>query len=161
MTSEKPIKVIAENRKAYHEYFIQDKFEAGIVLTGTEVKSLRAGKINLKESYVQVKNAEMWLIGAHISPYEQGNRFNQDPMRIRKLLMHRREIIRLYSIVKQDGLTLIPTKCYFKNGIAKLEVALAKGKLNYDKRETQAKKSAEMDIARSLKSKSNQLHREV
>lgn len=161
MTSDKPIKIIAENRKAYHEYFIQDKFEAGIVLTGTEVKSLRAGKINLKESYVQVKNAEMWLIGAHISPYEQGNRFNQDPMRTRKLLMHRREIIRLYSIVKQDGLTLIPTKCYFKNGIAKLEVALAKGKLNYDKRETLAKKSAEMDIARSLKSKSNQMRRDV
>lgn len=155
MTSDKPIKIIAENRKAYHEYFIQDKFEAGIVLTGTEVKSLRAGKINLKESYVQVKDAEMWLIGAHISPYEQGNRYNQDPMRIRKLLMHRREIVRLYSIVKQDGLTLIPTKCYFKNGIAKLEVALAKGKQNYDKRETLAKKSAAMDIARSLKNKSN------
>jgi SsrA-binding protein len=154
MTSEKPIKIIAENRKAYHEYFIQDKFEAGIVLTGTEVKSLRAGKINLKESYVQVKNAEMWLIGAHISPYEQGNRFNQDPMRIRKLLMHRREIVKLYSIVKQDGLTLIPTKCYFKNGIAKLEVALAKGKQNYDKREVLAKKSAALDIARSLKRKS-------
>lgn len=154
MTSEKPIKIIAENRKAYHEYFIQDKFEAGIVLSGTEVKSLRAGKINLKESYVQVKNAEMWLVGAHISPYEQGNRFNQDPMRIRKLLMHRREIVRLYSIVKQDGLTLIPTKCYFKNGIAKLEVALAKGKQNYDKRDALAKKSAAMDIARSLKSSS-------
>jgi len=154
MTSEKPIKIIAENRKAYHEYFIQDKFEAGLVLTGTEVKSLRAGKMNLKESYVQVKNAEMWLIGAHISPYEQGNRFNQDPMRIRKLLMHSREIVRLYSIVKQDGLTLVPTKCYFKNGIAKLEIALAKGKQNYDKREALAKKSATLDIARSLKSKS-------
>jgi SsrA-binding protein len=154
MTDERPVKIIAENRKAYHEYFIQDKFEAGIVLTGTEVKSLRAGKMNLKESYVQVKNAEMWLVGAHISPYEQGNRFNQDPMRLRKLLMHRREIVRLYSIVKQDGLTLIPTKCYFKNGIAKLEVALAKGKQNYDKREAMAKKSAAMDIARSIKSNS-------
>jgi SsrA-binding protein len=110
--------------------------------------------MNLKESYVQVKNAEMWLVGAHISPYEQGNRFNQDPMRLRKLLMHRREIVRLYSIVKQDGLTLIPTKCYFKNGIAKLEVALAKGKQNYDKREAMAKKSAAMDIARSIKSNS-------
>lgn len=154
MADDRPVKIIADNRKAYHEYFIQDKFEAGIVLTGTEVKSLRAGKMNLKESYVQVKNAEMWLVGAHISPYEQGNRFNQDPMRLRKLLMHRREIVRLYSIVKQDGLTLIPTKCYFKNGIAKLEVALAKGKQNYDKREAMAKKSAAMDIARSIKSNS-------
>lgn len=151
MTSEKPIKIVSENRKAYHEYFIQDKFEAGIVLTGTEVKSLRAGKMSLKESYVQVKDSEMWLIGAHISPYEQGNRFNQDPMRIRKLLMHRREIVRLYSVVKQDGLTLIPTKCYFKNGIAKLEVALAKGKHSYDKRDAMEKKSAAMDIARTMK----------
>ncbi|MBR3033405.1 MAG: SsrA-binding protein SmpB [Clostridiales bacterium] len=106
----KGIKVIAENRKAFHDYFIDEKFEAGIVLSGTEVKSLRAGKVNLKDSYVQVKEGEIFLIGVHISPYEQGNRFNLDPMRTRKLLMHKNEIIRLFSIVKQDGLTIVPTK---------------------------------------------------
>jgi SsrA-binding protein len=157
MISEKPRKMIAENRKAYHDYSIRETFEAGIVLTGTEVKSLRAGKMNLKDSYVQVKNSEMWLIGAHISPYEQGNRFNQDPLRIRKMLMHKREIVRLFSTVKQDGLTLIPTKCYFINGKAKIEIALAKGKAQYDKRESIAKKSAERDIAMTVKSKRNQL----
>ena len=110
MAIKKGIKVIAENRKAFHDYFIDEKFEAGIVLSGTEVKSLRAGKVNLKDSYVQVKEGEIFLIGVHISPYEQGNRFNLDPMRTRKLLMHKNEIIRLFSIAKQDGLTIVPTK---------------------------------------------------
>ena len=115
MAIKKGTKLIAENRKAYHDYFIEERFEAGVALSGTEVKSLRAGKINLKDSYVQVKDGEMWLIGVHISPYENGNRYNLDPERTRKLLMHKREIIRLYSTVKQDGLTLVPTKCYFKD----------------------------------------------
>ncbi|MBQ1745263.1 MAG: SsrA-binding protein SmpB, partial [Clostridiales bacterium] len=112
MAIKKGIKIIAENRKAYHDYYIDERYEAGVALSGTEVKSLRAGKVNLKDSYVQVKDGEMWLIGVHISPYENGNRFNLDPERNRKLLMHKKEIIRLYSTVKQDGLTLVPTKCY-------------------------------------------------
>lgn len=149
------IKVIAENKKAYHDYFILDKYEAGISLSGTEVKSIRAGKINLKDSYLNVKNNELYLIGAHISPYEAGNRYNRDPMRIRKMLMHKQEIIRLYSKVKQDGLTIVPTRCYFKNGKVKIEIALAKGKAKYDKRESIAKKTAEREIAGTLKSRAN------
>ena len=115
MPIQKGIKIIAENRKAFHDYYIDERFEAGVALSGTEVKSLRAGKINLRDSYCQVKDGEMYLIGVHISPYENGNRFNLDPDRTRKLLMHKREIIRLYSKTKEDGLTLVPTKCYFKD----------------------------------------------
>ncbi len=151
MAITKGIKVIAENRKAFHDYFIDEKFEAGIVLSGTEVKSLRNGKINLKDSYVSVKEGEMWLIGVNISPYEMGNRFNLDPMRSRKLLMHKKEIIRLYSTVKQDGLTLVPTKCYFKDGKVKFEIGLARGKKDYDKRDTIAEKQAKRDIERAMK----------
>lgn len=151
MARQKGIKSVADNRKAYHEYFIEEKFEAGIVLSGTEVKSIRAGKMNLKDSYVQIKDGEMWLIGAHISPFEQGNRFNKDPMRVRKLLMHKREIIRLFSIIKQEGLTLVPTLCYFKDGKVKVEIGLAKGKKNYDKRDVLADKDAKRDIQRTLK----------
>ncbi|HOO62136.1 MAG TPA: SsrA-binding protein SmpB [Bacillota bacterium] len=151
MAIQKGIKVIADNRKAFHDYFIEDKFEAGIVLSGTEVKSIRAGKINLKDSYVQIKEGEMWLIGVHISPYEQGNRSNKDPMRTRKLLMHHQEIIRLFSLVKEDGLTLVPTKCYFKDGHVKIEVGVAKGKKNYDKRDSMAERTAKRDIDRALK----------
>ena len=150
-----PEKNIADNKKAFHDYFILEKYEAGISLSGTEVKSIRAGKINLKDSYIQVKDNEMYLIGVHISPYEAGNRFNRDPMRIRKMLMHKQEIIRLYSRVKQDGLTIVPTRCYFKDGKVKLEIALAKGKAKYDKRETVAKKTAEREIAGTLKSRAN------
>ncbi|MBN1891695.1 MAG: SsrA-binding protein SmpB [Clostridiales bacterium] len=149
------IKVIAENKKAYHDYFILDKYEAGISLSGTEVKSIRAGKINLKDSYLNVKNNELYLVGAHISPYEAGNRYNRDPMRVRKMLMHKQEIVRLYSKVKQDGLTIVPTRCYFKNGKVKIEIALAKGKAKYDKRESIAKKTAEREIAGTLKSRAN------
>lgn len=152
MAIAKGIKLIAENRKAFHDYFIDEKFECGIVLSGTEVKSLRAGKANLKDSYVTIKEGEMWLIGVHISPYEMGNRYNLDPMRSRKLLMHKNEIIRLYSTVKQDGLTLVPTKCYFKDGKVKVEVGLARGKKNYDKRDVEAAKQAKRDIDRALKS---------
>ena len=151
MAITKGIKVIAENRKAFHDYYIDEKFEAGIVLSGTEVKSLRNGKVNLKDSYVSVKEGEMWLIGVNISPYEMGNRFNLDPMRSRKLLMHKKEIIRLYSTVKQDGLTLVPTKCYFKDGKVKFEIGLARGKKDYDKRDTIAEKQAKRDIERAMK----------
>ncbi|MBR6835046.1 MAG: SsrA-binding protein SmpB [Oscillospiraceae bacterium] len=147
----KGIKIIAENRKAYHDYYIEERFEAGVALSGTEVKSLRAGRINLKDSYVQVKDGEMWLIGVHISPYENGNRFNLDPERMRKLLMHKREIIRLYSVTKQEGLTLVPTKCYFKDSKVKFEIGLARGKKDYDKREVLAKKAAARDIDRAMK----------
>lgn len=128
MALQKGIKIIAENRKAFHDYFIEEKHEAGIELSGTEVKSIRNGKINLKDSYVTVKDGELWLIGVHISPYEMGNRFNLDPLRTRKLLMHKNEIIRLYSSMKQDGLTVVPTKCYMKNGRVKLEIGLARGR---------------------------------
>ena len=151
MAIQRGIKVIAENRKAFHDYFIDEKFEAGVVLAGTEVKSLRAGKVNLKDSYVQVKEGEMWLIGVHICPYDHGNRFNLDPMRTRKLLMQKREIIKLYSTVKQDGLTLVPTKCYFRDGKVKFEVGLARGKTNFDKRDAQAEKTAKRDIDRAMK----------
>ncbi len=151
MAIQRGIKIIAENRKAFHDYFIDEKYEAGVVLAGTEVKSLRAGKVNLKDSYVQCKEGEMWLIGVHISPYDHGNRFNLDPMRTRKLLMHKREIIKLYSTVKQDGLTLVPTKCYFRDGKVKFEVGLARGKKNFDKRDSQAEKTAKRDIDRAMK----------
>jgi SsrA-binding protein len=153
MALEKGIKVIAENRKAYHEYFIEEKMEAGIELSGTEVKSVRAGKMNLSDSYVMVKDGEMWLVGTHISPFEQGNRFNRDPMRTRKLLMHKREIMRLFGVVKQEGLTLVPTKSYFKNGRIKIEVGLAKGKKIYDKRDVDAQKQANRAIDRQMKEK--------
>lgn len=151
MAIKKGIKVIAENRKAFHDYFIEEKFETGIVLSGTEVKSIRSGKINLRDSYVTVKDGEMWIIGFHISPYEMGNRFNLDPMRTRKLLMHKREIIKLYSKIKLNGLTLVPTKCYFKDGRVKIEIGLARGKKDYDKRNTIAEKQAKRDIERAIK----------
>jgi len=147
----KGVKIIAENRKAFHDYIIEEKFEAGIVLSGTEVKSLRAGKVNLKDSYVQCKEGEIWLIGVHISPYDHGNRYNLDPMRTRKLLMHKNEIIKLYTTVKQDGLTIVPTKCYFKDGKVKFEIGLARGKKNYDKRDSAAEKTAKRDIDRAMK----------
>lgn len=151
MAIAKGIKIIAENRKAFHDYIIEEKYEAGIVLSGTEVKSLRAGKVNLKDSYVQCKEGEIWLIGVHISPYDHGNRYNLDPMRTRKLLMHKNEIIKLYSTVKQDGLTMVPTKCYFKDGKVKFEIGLARGKKNYDKRDSAAEKTAKRDIDRAIK----------
>lgn len=153
MALEKGIKVIAENRKAYHDYSIEEKLEAGIELSGTEVKSVRAGKMNLSDSYILVKDAELWLVGTHISPFEQGNRFNKDPLRTRRLLMHKREIMRLYGVVKQEGLTLVPTKSYFKNGRIKIEVGIAKGKKNYDKREALSEKQANRDIDRQMKAR--------
>ena len=155
MAIQKGIKIIAENRKAFHDYFIDERFECGVALSGTEVKSLRAGKVNLKDSYCQVKDGEIFLIGVHISPYENGNRFNLDPMRTRKLLMHKKEIIRLYSKTKEDGLTLVPTKCYFKDSKVKFEIGLARGKKNYDKRDTEAQKQAKRDIERAVKNRNN------
>lgn len=154
MAISKGIKIIAENRKAFHDYFIEEKFETGIVLSGTEVKSLRQGKINLKDSYCTIKDGEIFVVGVHISPYEQGNRFNLDPMRTRKLLMHKKEIIRLYSTIKQDGLTIVPTKCYFRDSKVKFEIGLARGKKNYDKRDTLKKQQADRDIDRAMKSRS-------
>lgn len=137
------IKVLARNRKARHEFFIEDTIEAGIVLKGTEVKSIRQGKVNIKESYANIENGEVFLNGMHISPYEQGNIYNVDPLRKRKLLLHKRQIRKLIGETKLKGLTLIPLSIYLKNGIVKVEIAVAKGKKLYDKRQVIAKKDAE------------------
>lgn len=141
-------KIVATNKKARHDYFIEDTFEAGIVLTGTEVKSIRQGKVNLKDSFARVKEGEVLLINMHISPYEQGNRFNTDPTRSRKLLLHKREINRLIGQTKEQGYALVPLSIYFKHGFAKVELALAKGKKLYDKRETLKEKEAKRDVER-------------
>lgn len=143
------IKSITENRKARHDFYIEEVYEAGIVLAGTEVKSLRAGRANLKDSYARVDRGEVFLYNAHISPYDQGNRFNHDPLRTRKLLMNKSEIRKLIGRVQEKGLTLVPLKMYFKNGRAKVEIALAKGKKLYDKRDDMAARDAkrEMEIA--------------
>ena len=145
------IKTACENRKARHDYFIHETFEAGLALSGTEVKSLRAGRANLKDSYAEIKNGEIFLRNMHISPYEQGNIFNHDPLRPRKLLMHKKEILKLFGKTREKGFTLVPLKIYFKRGIAKLELALASGKHNYDKRRDAADKAAKRDIERALK----------
>lgn len=146
------IKIIANNKKAFHEYFVIEKFEAGIELFGTEVKSVRAGKINIKESWCMIKNGEIFVNGMHIANYEQGNIFNKDPFRVRKLLMHKKEINRLFGKTNQDGLTLIPLSVYFKGSRIKVEIGLCKGKNLHDKREAIAKKQANRDIDRALKS---------
>lgn len=145
------IKIIAQNKKAYHDYFVLEKLEAGIELFGTEVKSIRQGKINLKDSWCFVKDGEMFVNGMHISPYEQGNIFNRDPLRTKRLLLHKKEIRRFYSQVKQDGLAIIPLSVYFKMGRAKVEIGLCKGKKLYDKREVAAKKDAQRTIERNLR----------
>lgn len=153
MPTNKDIQKAAQNKKAYHDYFVLDTYEAGIELFGTEVKSIRAGKVNLKDSWCSIDDGEIFVNGMHISPYEQGNIFNRDPMRVRKLLMHKREIMRLFGTTKQQGLTLIPLSVYFVNGRAKLEVGLCKGKKNYDKRESMAQRDAKRDIERSFRGK--------
>ena len=145
------VKQVAHNRQAYYNYNILEKFEAGIELFGTEVKSIRQGNINLKESFCVVRNGELFAQGMHISPYEKGNVFNRDPTRPKKLLMHKREINRLYDRIKQDGLTLIPLSVYFKDSRVKLEIGLARGKKLYDKRESAAAKSSEREMDRQLK----------
>lgn len=145
------IKTVAQNKKAYHDYFVEDKYEAGIELFGTEVKSIRAGKLNLKDSWCSIVEGEIFINGMHVSPYEQGNIFNRDPMRVRKLLMHKKEIIKLFSYVKQDGYSLIPLSVYFKGSNVKVEVGLCKGKKLYDKRSADAERSAKRSIERALK----------
>ncbi len=149
------IKVVATNRKAFHDYFVEETFEAGIALTGTEIKSVRAGALNLRDAYAQVRNGELWLENVHISPYEQGNRFNVDPYRTRKLLMHRREINRLMGRAQEKGLTIVPLRVYLKKNRAKVEIALVKGKRQYDKRETISKRDASREIERALKTRAH------
>ncbi|MPM55697.1 SsrA-binding protein [bioreactor metagenome] len=148
------IKIIAKNSKAYHDYFIEDKYEAGIELAGTEVKSIRLGNVNLKDSYCLAKDGEMTAHGMHISPYEKGNIFNKDPRRPRRLLLHRREILKLYAKVKQDGYALVPLAVYFKGPRVKVEIGLAKGKKLYDKREDDARKDARREMDRAIKDRS-------
>ncbi len=143
--------MITVNRKARHDYFVLETYEAGIELFGTEVKSLRAGSVNLKDSWCTIEHGELFLLGAHISPYEKGNIFNRDPLRSRKLLMHKREIMKLYGTVKQDGVSLIPLSMYFKNSHVKVEVGLCKGKKLYDKRADMAKRDAKREMDRAMK----------
>lgn len=151
MDKKENFKKIAENRQVRHEYFIVESFEVGIELAGTEVKSLRAGTVNLKDSWVDIVNGELIVKQMHISPYEKGNIFNKDPLRERKLLMHKRDIMRLFGIIKQEGLTLIPISLYFKGSYVKMQLGLCKGKKLYDKRDDAAKRDAKRDIDREMK----------
>lgn len=153
MAKEKGIRPVAVNRKARHEYHIKDVYEAGLVLVGTEVKSLRAGKVNIKDAYAVVRDGEVWVYNMHISPYDKGNQFNHDPLRPKKLLLHRSQINRLLGIQKQSGFTLIPLKVYFKNGLAKMELAVAVGKKLYDKRQDIAERDARRAMERAMKDK--------
>jgi SsrA-binding protein len=151
MAREHGIKLVANNRKAYHDYFIEETFEAGLALVGTEVKSLREGRVSLRDSYVEVRNGEAWLIGSSISHYAQGNIWNHKPERDRKLLLHRQEIDRLRGKVEERGYSVVPTKLYFKDGRAKIEIGLAKGKKLYDKRADIARRDADRDMQREMK----------
>jgi SsrA-binding protein len=155
MARETGIKRVAENRKAYHDFFIDETYEAGIVLVGTEVKSLREGRINLRDSFVEVKGSahapELFLVGAHVSPFEQGNIWNHEPLRPRKLLLHRHEIERIAQRVRERGYTVVPTKVYFKDGRAKIEIGMARGKKLYDKRHDMAERDAKRDVDRALR----------
>ena len=154
MIQDKSIKIVAENRKARHDYAIHETYETGIALVGTEVKALRAGKANLKDSYAAVtKSAEVYLYNMHISPYEQGNQFNHEPLRDRKLLLHKAEIKKLIGKTREKGFTLVPLKLYFSNGKVKVELALATGKKNYDKRQSLAERAAKRDIDRAMKTR--------
>lgn len=148
------VKIIAKNPKAYHDYFVEEKYEAGIELAGTEVKSIRAGTTHLKEAWCQIQNGELWIKQMHVSPYEHGNIFNRDPVRPRRLLMHRREIMSLFGKVKQDGYALVPLAVYLKNARVKVEIGLCKGKKLYDKREDAAKRDAKRQIERAMKERS-------
>ncbi len=147
-------KIVAQNKKAYHDYFVLEEYESGIELFGTEIKSIRQSKVNLKDSWCNIVGGEIFVNGMHISPYDHGNIFNRDPLRVRKLLMHKKEINRLFGTVKQDGLSLIPLSVYFKKGRAKVKVGLCKGKKLYDKRDVAAKKDAQRDIERNIKERS-------
>jgi len=150
-TEKKGIKIAAQNRKAFHDYFVEDRYEAGIELAGTEVKSIRAGTLNLKDAYCTVKDGELFVHGMHISPYEKGNIFNRDPVRSRRLLMHKREIRKLHALVKQDGYALVPLSVYFKDSRVKLEIGLCRGKKNYDKRAAASQRDAKREIDPTLK----------
>ena len=147
-------KTIAQNKKAFHDYFVIESMEAGIELCGTEVKSIRNGRVNLKDSWCSIDDGELYIKGMHISPYEQGNIFNRDPMRVRRLLMHKREIMRLFGTVKQDGFSLIPLSLYFKGSKVKVQLGLCKGKKLYDKREDMAARDAKRDMQRAIKERS-------
>ena len=151
--SKEVMKLVANNKKAYHDYFIEEKYECGIVLHGTEVKSLRLGKCSIKESFIRIENGEVFAYGMHISPYEKGNIFNKDPMRVKKLLMHKQEIRKLIGKLTEQGYTLVPLQVYFKDGRAKVEIGLAKGKKLYDKREAIAKKDMRREHEREFKIK--------
>lgn len=149
------VKVLATNRKARHEYFLLENFEAGIVLQGSEIKSIRAGRISLAEAFVKIEDGEAWLMDSHIAPYDHASSFNHEPRRPRKLLLHRREINHLFDEVRQKGVTIIPLRLYLKEGRAKVEIAIAKGKKQYDKRQTIARRDAEREIARQLRQRGN------
>ena len=149
-------KTVSQNKKAYHDYFVEETYEAGLELYGTEVKSIREGRVNLKDSWCHINNGEIFAYGMHISPYEKGNIFNRDPLRPKKLLMHKKEINKLFGLIKQQGYAIIPLSVYFKNGRAKLKIGLCKGKKLYDKREDAAKKAANRDIERSLRADKHQ-----
>ena len=149
--SKESVKLIANNKKAYFDYFIEDKYEAGVALHGTEVKSIRMGKCSIKESYIKIENGEVFIYGMHISPYEKGNIFNKDPMRVKKLLMHKYEINKLNGKLQQKGLTLVPLQVYLKGGLVKVEVGLARGKKLYDKRESLAKKDIKREAEKEFK----------
>lgn len=153
MAKQQGIKEIVKNRKAFHEYFVLERFEAGIELAGTEVKSIRAGAVNLKDAFCTVKDGELFIRGMHISPYEHGNIFNKDPVRPRRLLMHKREIIKLNARVMQEGVALIPLSLYFKDGRVKVELGLCKGKKLHDKRDSDAERQSRRDIERAMKSR--------
>jgi SsrA-binding protein len=144
------VKVVARNRKARHDYFLLDTFEAGISLLGSEIKSIRAGQVSIKEAYVRVDGEEAWLVDAHIAPYTQANQFNHEPKRPRKLLLHKKEILRLYEDVRRKGVTIIPTQIYLRDGRAKVEIAIARGKRKYDKRQAIAKRDAQREINRQM-----------
>ena len=145
------VKTIAKNKKAYFDYFVLETYEAGIALFGTEIKSIRRGNVNLKDSYCEFDRGELFVRGMHISPYEQGNRFNQDPLRLKKLLLHKRQIMTLYGKTKQDGLTLIPLSLYFNGSRVKMELGLCRGKKNYDKRAVLAKKESDREVQQQVK----------
>lgn len=145
------IRICAQNKKAYHDYFVEDTYEAGIVLSGTEVKSIRQGEVNMKDSYCHVDGGEMIMYGVHISPYEKGNIFNKDPRRERKLLLHKKEIMKLFGLCGKEGYTIVPLKMYFSGSKVKVEIGLCKGKKNYDKRDSEAKKQANRDIERAMR----------
>lgn len=145
------VKLVASNKKAYHDYFIEDKYEAGIQLFGTEVKSVRMGKCSIKESFIRIEKGEMYLYGMHVNPYEKGNIFNKDPLRVRKLLLHKSQIVKLGAKIAEKGFTLVPLQVYFKGSLVKVEIGLAKGKKLYDKREDIAKKDQRREMERELK----------